>query len=180
MEDGGANGRWCCDVGATERPPDADPLLIDDMTGGPQIKIVPPSGDVAGTWFSDTGDPESPLVPAVGSVFTYTPVPTPLPDGGSMNAACLRLPNTFTAAASRSWVEEGFGFAYPKGAESSSTGAAGVAIDVSQYTGIRFLAWSRSAETVISVLFPDVNTNGVDPASTCNMNLMKNPDAGVC
>jgi hypothetical protein len=179
-EGGGANGRWCCTVGTTERPPDSDPLLIDDMTGGPQIKIVPPAGDTAGTWYSNAGDPNAPLLPSPYGLFTYTPVPIPLPDGGPMNAACFQTTEVFRTNATNSYVLEGFNFAYPKGAVSSSTGAAGVPIDVSQYTGIRFLAWSRSAETPISVLFPDVNTAGNDPTATCNLNLMNNPDAGAC
>jgi hypothetical protein len=173
-EDGGANGRWCCGLGTTERPPDAGPLLIDNMTGGPEIKITPPLHEVAGEWFTAYGDPHASVFPATGGLFTYTPV---LTDGGPMNAACLRSPKGFTSTSQNAWLLEGFNFAYPKNILTPT----GAPFDVTLYTGMRFLAWSSSNQT-IRVAFPDQNTENLNivPASTCNLDLAKNPQAGQC
>ena len=159
-------GRWCCGTGVGGQP---GSLLIDDMSGGPQIKIAPPLGDSAGFWFTVSDDLKSPLLPVPLGLFTYTAVPpSDTPDGGPMNAACLTSPLGYNGF----FAEEGFNFAWPKHMLSPG----GVPFDVSSYTGIRFWAWSLYADQSITVSFPDVDTASVDPTSTCN----QNPDGGQC
>ncbi|HXN30763.1 MAG TPA: hypothetical protein VN894_02835, partial [Polyangiaceae bacterium] len=160
-------GRWCCALG-TGGPPGS--LLIDDMSGGPQVKIAPPRGDEsAGFWFTTSDDVHSPLTPAPLDLFTYTAVPPSMtPDGGAMNAACLTSPDGFTGY----FAQEGFTFVEPQGKLST----AGDPFDVSAYTGIRFWAWSLYVGQSIRVNFPDFDTEAADPTSTCNLH----PDAGTC
>jgi hypothetical protein len=94
-----------------------------------------------------------------------------------MNAACLRSPKGFTSTSQNAWLLEGFNFAYPKNILTPT----GAPFDVTLYTGMRFLAWSSSNQT-IRVAFPDQNTENLNivPASTCNVDLAKNPQAGQC
>jgi hypothetical protein len=162
-----AGGRLsCCALG---KGASADSLLIDDMSGGPQVKIAPPRGDeIAGFWFTASDDLHSPLIPAPLGLFTYAAVPSSMtPDGGPMNAACLTS-NGFTGY----FAAEGFNFVWPQGKLSP----AGDPFDVSAYTGIRFWAWSRWVGQVIRVNFPDLDTEVADPTSMCNLHL----DAGQC
>jgi hypothetical protein len=164
---GGAGGRSCCAVG-TGGPPGS--LLIDDMSGGPQVKVAPPPGDIAGFWWTDTDDPHSPLIPPPLGLFTYTAVAPPMTlDGGPMNAACLTSPMGFAGL----FAQEGFNFVEPEGKLSPT----GDPFDVSAYTGIRFLAWSRYSGQSIKVSFADIDTEAEDPSSTCNQ---LGPDAGGC
>jgi hypothetical protein len=163
---GTSAGRSCCTTGTGGSP---GSLLIDDMSGGPQVKIAPPRGEIAGFWFAGSTDLNAPLVPPPLGLFTYAPVPPAMsPDGGPMNAACLTARAGFSGYA----AFEGFNFVVPQGKLSST----GDPFDVSPYTGIRFLAWSRYAGQSIKVSFPDTDTESYDPTSTCNLN----HDAGQC
>ena len=157
----------CCALGTGGAP---NLLLIDDMSGGPQVKIAPPRRDeIAGFWFTSSDDLAAPLIPAPLSLFTYTAVSSSMtPDGGPMNAACLISPKGFTGY----FAGEGFNFVWPQGKLTS----AGDPFDVSAYTGIRFWAWSRWVGQSIRVDFPDLDTEAADPTSTCNLD----QDAGVC
>jgi hypothetical protein len=161
------SGLACCAFGTGGA---AGSLLIDDMSGGPQVKIAPPRRDeIAGFWFTTTDDPKAPLVPAPLSLFTYTAVPPGMtPDGGPMNAACLKSDSPFTGY----FAQEGFNFVWPQGTLAS----AGDPFDVSAYTGIRFWAWSRYDGQSIRVNFPDLDTEAADPTAGCKMYA----DAGGC
>jgi hypothetical protein len=172
--DGGANGRRLCFSLGPEGLPDSG-LLIDNMTGGPEVKLTPPSpNEVGGWWFSYSDDDgKSPLFPPEGSLFSYTRLPASVTaDGGPMSAARVMVsPDGFSTDAGTAFAGEGFNFVQPKN-EASPHGSP---FDVSPYTGLRFWAWS-SNELGIAVMFPDSNTDSQDPQSTCE----KNPDAGGC
>jgi hypothetical protein len=156
---GGAANRWCCTTG-TGGPPGS--LLIDDMSGGPQVKIAAPgAGEIAGFWWTFSDDFGAPLIPArLPSVFTYTAIPASpqTPDGGPLNAACLTSPAGFTGY----YAGEGFNFVWPRNGSLSAP-----PFDVSSYTGIQFWAWSRHAGQRIKVSFPDSDTNSADPRFRC-------------
>jgi hypothetical protein len=164
---GDPTGLWCCAFGTGG---EAGSLLIDDMSAGPQVKIAPPRGDeIAGFWFTATDDQKAPLMPVPTFLFTYTAVPPAMtPDGGPMNAACLKSDSPFTG----DYALEGFNFVLPQGKLTS----AGDTFDVSPYTGIRFWAWSRWAGQAIKVDFPDPDTGAADPTAGCK----KYADAGGC
>ena len=161
------SGLACCAYGTGG---DGGSLLIDDMSGGSQVKIAPPRRDeIAGFWFAATDDPKAPLMPVPTFLFTYTAVPPAMtPDGGPMNAACLKSDSPFTGY----FVQEGFNFVLPQG----KLTPAGDPFDVSAYTGIRFWAWSRWAGQAIKIQFPDLDTEAADPTAGCKMYA----DAGGC
>jgi len=125
LEDGGGPtppGGSCCTLGET---PSADPLLIDDMSGGPQVKLTPPPGKHAAYWFTDSDEGLS-IFPQESTLFRYSSVPGP--DGGSINAACLEAPSVFGGT----YVLEGFNFVVDVGT---------VSFDVTPYSGIQFWAY---------------------------------------
>lgn len=164
-----ASGRWCCSTG---EPPGDDPLLIDDMSGGPQLKIIPPEGyegTVGGVWWTagDVADVElsPPLNPGL---FTYKTISPPVTrsDGRTFDrAACFSSPG-FSG-----WIVlMGFNFLQKKSAVLPPY------FDVSPYTGIRFWARSATGDQEIVVKCADKNTFTEDSESTCN----KNPRLGRC
>jgi hypothetical protein len=139
--------------------PSTDPLLIDDMSGGSQIKITPPAGEIAGTWWtsSDQGNPA--IVPPSGALFTYTPVSPPVtPDGGPLiqSAACMSSPGFTgqTALFGFNWVLQPQDFAFTP------------TFDLSPYAGIRF--WARASPSMrINVAFVDANTTTEVATAPC-------------
>jgi hypothetical protein len=169
--DGSANaGRLCCSLGP-EGLPDSG-LLIDNMTGGPEVKLTPPFPTENGGWWFTYGNDDggSPLFPPQHTLFTYTTLPAFLtPDGGPMNAACLRSEG-FNTGTGYPTALEGFSFV-----ESKDDPSQWESFDVNPYTGIRFWAWSLGPLRVW-VSFPDSNTDSQDLQSACD----QNPDAGGC
>ncbi len=164
-----ATGRWCCSSG---EPPGNDPLLIDDMSGGPQLKLIPPKGyegTVGGVWWTagDVADVElsPPLNPGLFTYKTISPPVTTAKGRTFDRAACFSSPG-FSG-----WIVlMGFNFLQRKGAVLPPY------FDVSRYTGIRFWARSTMGNQEIVVKSADKNTFTEDSASTCN----KNPKIGRC
>jgi hypothetical protein len=162
-------GLWCClDLSLPQPSPPADPLLIDDMSGGgPYIKIVPPGNARDGGWFSSCQDPNPNAVspPPAPALFTYRaiePAVTPVVGGPTIsNAACLSSPgfNGYYAL-------EGFNFLYAPGKNDAAP------LDLSAYTGISFWAYATPGKldlpTAIRVNFDNVDTSPT-PGSTCVM-----------
>jgi hypothetical protein len=141
--------------------PAADPLLIDDMSGEPQLKITAPASDeVPGVWYTfSVPDANAVIFPPKG-YFEYTSIAPPLstPDGGVIDhAACFRAPYPFYGTI----VAEGFDFAI-------DLTNAPAPFDVRNYTGIRFWAWSQYAGQSLGVNFPDKDTDTESSESTCN------------
>ncbi len=157
-------GHYCC---TTKQAPSPDPLLIDDMSGGPLIKVQVPAGQVAGSWFTASDDAQSPLSPpqAASTLFTYRDVdPAVTPPGGPTisRAACFRMPKGFSGY----YALEGFSF---YGSDAQAT-----PLDVSRFSGIRFWAALHSFDPdipqSIRVVFPNVDTDSVNrdsAQSTC-------------
>ncbi|MET0794010.1 MAG: hypothetical protein ABW061_20990 [Polyangiaceae bacterium] len=156
-------GRFCCTAGQAASPVQG---LIDDMSGGPLIKYRVPAGQVAGSWFTASDDTVRPLSPSQTphSLFTYRDIPAvQLPDGPLITrAACFRMEKGFSGY----YALEGFSF-YGKNGEAT-------ALNVSQYSGIRFWATLSSFDPdipqSIRVVFPNQDTdteNRDTEQSTC-------------
>jgi hypothetical protein len=147
----------CCHAGPPPAP--QDPLLVDDMSGEPIVKIAPPAqGDSQGTWFVTTDDMTSVILPGRGEFFEYTALAPAVatPDGGAIaSAACFGVPE---AGFPGSLLIAGFTFAM--------VGPKVVPFDVHPYTGIRFLAWSEFTGQDLRVNFPNLDTTTEVP-STC-------------
>jgi hypothetical protein len=158
LADGGpgpASSLLCCHPGPELS---TDPLLIDDMTGEPQIKRAPPPSAQVGFWFLSTDDLTSVLLPGRRQ-FEYTALAPPAtnPDGGAIgNAACF---GTAEAGLMGGYLLGGFDF--------GNVGGTAVPIDLSSYTGVRFLAWSEFAGQEVRVQFPDRDTSTELPGATC-------------
>jgi len=156
-------GHYCCTEGQVAG--DDDPLLIDDMTGGPLIKFRPvPPDQVAGSWFTASDDDSLPLSPpqTPHTLFTYreiTPAVTPTGGPTISRAACFRMQQGLSGY----YALEGFSF-YGSGAEAT-------ALDVSRFSGISFWAKLSGADRDIPqpmrVLFPNRDTDTQHPMSTC-------------
>jgi len=159
-------GDFCCTLG---QRPQADPLLIDDMSDGPLIKLpVPPGlGLFPGSWFTATDDTlvlPSPLN-ARDKLFTYTSFTPPVtpPDGEPSfdRAACFQMPNGLKG----NFALEGFSFF----AHEDSTVQP---VDVSQYGGMTFWAKAvvlepgRELPEEIGVFFPNFDTD-TEHQSSC-------------
>jgi len=155
------NGRWCCTTG---QEPSEDELLIDDMSGGPQIKLAPPEGQVAGVWWTSLGEGSGPLSPApYPSLFTYRTFDPPIePANGPeiTSAACLSSPGFLGYVAML-----GFYFGEEKVTHERTPW------DLSEYTGISFWGWAAEpfpdASLSIEVEFPNADTNWSDPDAAC-------------
>jgi hypothetical protein len=164
------DGRWCClrgldaDAAQKARPEGAsdDPLLIDDMLGGPQIKLKPAEGDFAGWWFAEIPEGSGDLTPAPEpSLYTYRQFDPPVgpPNGPVFHAAACLSSTGF-----HGWAAlQGFFFGTKTGPDSS-------VLDVSQYAGISFWGWSptRFADDPLSVTvhFPNVQAS-FEPGAEC-------------
>ncbi len=153
-------GHYCC---TQEQAASKDPLLIDDMRGGPLIKFPVPPGQIAGSWFTASDDDKLPLSPpqAANSLFTYRPIDPVTPAGGPTitRAACFRMDRGFSGY----YALEGFSF-YGSGADAT-------ALDVSPYSGISFWAELTSFDPdipqPIRVVFPNLQTDTEHPTSAC-------------
>jgi hypothetical protein len=155
------DGRWCClkrGLHASD-----DPLLIDDMQGGPQIKLAPPEGHLAGWWEALLPEGNGDLSPAPKpSLYTYRQFDEPVgqEDGPKFSAAACLSSKGF-----HGWVAmQGFFF----GAKLGSLGAD--TRDVSEYAGISFWGWAHEpfpgSPLGVSVGFPDVQTS--EPNAECS------------
>jgi serine/threonine protein kinase len=159
-------GRWCCSRGA---PPSDDPLLIDDMSGGPQTRHNPKGDRVGGFWMTASDAREGAFSPPLApGLFAYRTISPPVEIGGGRTfdrAACFKS-SGFTGW----YAMMEFGFAFERGSPSTS------AADISQYTGMRFWAYSPDGDQKVEFRISDQNTFTEDPRSTCN----QNPKAGKC
>ena len=154
------DGRWCCLRG---QPASDDPLLIDDMQGGPQIKLEAPQGHFAGWWYAEIPDGSGDLSPPPEpSLYTYRQFDEPVgPPGGPQfhAAACL------SSKGFHGWFAlEGFYFGSTVGIYGSD------ARDVSEYAGISFWGWANEPfpddPLAVSVSFPNVQASD-QPGSEC-------------
>jgi hypothetical protein len=166
------DGRWCCLRGLDapemkkERAREGfsdDPLLIDDMQAGPQIKLEPPAGHFAGWWYAEIPDGSGDLSPAPEpSLYSYRQFDEPVgPPGGPKfhAAACL------SSKGFHGWLAlEGFYFGSKAGTYDSD------ARDVSEYAGISFWGWAKEPfpddPLAVSVSFPNVQASQ-EPGSEC-------------
>jgi hypothetical protein len=152
-------GHVCCTAGQAASD---NPLLIDDMSGGPLIKLPHPADESAGNWFTASQDTQSPLSPPqqFESLFTYRSVPPVTPEGGPeiSSAACFRMREGFIG----DYALEGFSF--------FSKGSQVIPVDVSQYTGMTFWATLTSPDpdnlAPLRVEFPNSDTD-TQHRSTC-------------
>jgi serine/threonine protein kinase len=161
-----AQGLWCCSTG--EQPSD-DALLIDDMSGGPQIKHKVKAGYEGGFWWTASdavdGDFSPPLTPSLFTYRTISPPPAVRGNRTFDRAAC------FKSSGFSGWLAQmGVGFMFERGSVVASS------IDISQYKGMRFWAYSPKGEQKIAVRVSNQDTFTEDPRSTCN----QNPKAGKC
>lgn len=172
-------GLWCCNE--SEPPPrdlpSRDPLLIDDMSSGPQIKLAPVNGNGAGAWFTFSDDRNAVISPPpYPALFTYREFEPPVvPTAGAKpisHAACLRSDGVAGYA-----TGEGFDFlrATPKYDHT-------VPLDVSPYTGLRFWAYSAppvpgklDLPTTIRMQVASVDTRNQDADAPCHQ-----PDGPPC
>jgi hypothetical protein len=148
------DGRWCCLKGQAAGD---DPLLIDDMQGGPQIKLAPPEGHFAGWWHTEIPEGSGDLwpSPSKSSLYTYRQFAEPVgpPGGPQFNAAACLSSQGF-----HGWLAlQSFFLASKLG----SYGA--VAIDVRDYAGISFWGWAYeqfpNQPLSVAVSFPNVDTS---------------------
>jgi len=155
-----SDGRWCC---LTGQEPSDDPLLLDDMTKGPQIKRKPQPDQNAGWWFADIPGGSGDLLPGLGTaLYTYRHFDEPVgaPEGPQFDrAACL------SSSGFRGWFAlEGFNFATDK-----ATGRPAL-LDVNGYAGINFWAWADEPFTddplSVVVTFPNSQASA-EPDSPC-------------
>lgn len=158
-----SDGRWCCLEGQASSD---DPLLIDDMQAGPQIKRPAPEGSFAGWWYTDVPDGSGDLSPAPDpSLYTYRTLPEPVtPAGGPTirSAACL------SSRGFRGWLAlEGFFFSGKLGSRQGAE-----QLDVSRYAGISFWGWADEpfpdAPLTVEVNFPNTQTS-TEPDSACTL-----------
>jgi hypothetical protein len=125
-------GLWCC---AEREPAQPNPLLIDDMSSGPLLKLEPEKGFASGAWFSASDDTNAdlspPPAPALFSYRAFDPAVVPAPGASPIShAACLRSDKGFSGYVAM----EGFVFSL------SMPDNKPAPLDVSHYTGIRFWA----------------------------------------
>ncbi len=166
-DDALSRGEWCCTTG--ERPSE-DPLLIDDMSGGPQIKHRVRAGYTEGYWWTSSdavqGEFSPPLTPYLFTYRTISPPVTVEGDRTFDRAACFKSSSGFSGW----YASMGLAFMFETGTTIAS------AIDLSPYTGMRFWGVSQKGEQKIAVRISDKDTYTEDPHSTCN----QNPKAGKC
>jgi len=153
-----ALGHFCCTTGPSASK---DPLLIDDMSGGPLIKLPPPPGQFPASWFTASEDDVSISPPnQPKTFFSYRSIDPVRPKGEPSfdRAACLKMPQGFPG----SYALEGFSFFTRAGAV--------VPVDVSKYSGLAF--WATVAATSerppprIGVFFANSDTD-TEHDSTC-------------
>jgi hypothetical protein len=155
------NGRACC---ARGEQPSNDPLLIDDMSGGSQIKIDPPEGMTAGFWWTSLGDGSGDLAPSPQRLYTYRTIDPPVtPEGGPeiRKAACLK------STGFRGWVAvQGFEF-LTEDARSTPD----ITVDLSRYRGVSFWGWADEpypdSPLSVQLEFPNKDTIWGRSDATC-------------
>jgi hypothetical protein len=150
-------GHWCCAPADPAPVVDRDPLLLDDMTGGSQVKIEVPSGFAAGGWYSETDDTRYPISPPpYPALFTYreTDLPHEQPKGAPLlsRAACLTSKTGYEGT----FALAGFNYLLDR------NNFLPAEFDVSGYTGVRFWAAApnlRDGEPLsLRVNFPNTQT----------------------
>jgi hypothetical protein len=156
-------GLWCCGESTPEL---SNPLMIDDMSSGPLVKLQPENKDYApGGWFTFSDDSNAvispPPYPALFSYRVIEPAVTPAAGAAPIgHAACVR-----SAGFSGYVAGEGFMF------QRAPPDYANAPLDVSRYTGIRFWAYSAPPKldlpTQISVQFSNMDTYTESSESTC-------------
>jgi hypothetical protein len=150
-------GHWCC-APAEPAPADGqDPLLLDNMRGGSQVKIRVPDGFTAGGWYSETDDTRYPISPPpYPALFTYreTDLPREQPKGAPdlSRAACLTSKTGYEGT----FALAGFNYLLDR------NNFLPAEFDVSGYTGVRFWAAApnlRDGEPLsLRVNFPNTQT----------------------
>ena len=140
--DGDTTGRQCCTIGET--PPQSDPTLIDDMSGGPQIKFHPEPGLSGGYWFTSSSDAAA-ITPRPNHLVPYRAVDPPiLLDGYDVHhAVCLE-----STGIDGDYAQVGFTFHKEFRP-----------FDVSDFRGMSFWAWAKDPYTTINVQLSNVDTN---------------------
>jgi hypothetical protein len=151
-------GHWCCAPAEPEPPrPERNPLLIDDMSGGSQVKLASPPGFVAGGWYSETDDTRYPISPPpYPALFTYreSDLPREQPPGAPAlsRAACLTSKSGYEGT----FALAGFNYLLDR------NNFLPAEFDVSAYTGVRFWAAApnlRDGEPLsLRVNFPNTQT----------------------
>jgi hypothetical protein len=150
-------GHWCCAPAEPAPPYDRDPLLLDDMKGGSQVKIEVPSGFTAGGWYSETDDTRYPISPPPSpALFTYreSDLPPERPEGAPdlSSAACLTSKTGYEGT----FALAGFNYLLDR------NNFLPAEFDVSGYTGVRFWAAApnlRDGEPLsLRVNFPNTQT----------------------
>jgi hypothetical protein len=157
----GANGRHCCTKGEL---PSTNELVIDDMSGGPQIKRKPPDGMIPGFWWTSLGEGSGSIEPGVpDSLFMYRTFDTPVrPDADTeiKTAACVSSEGFLGYVAMM-----GFYYAIKRNVTGEQP------VDLSGYKGINFWGWAEQsfpdAPLTVQVDFPNHDTHYNDPSATC-------------
>jgi hypothetical protein len=159
-------------------------VLIDDSIptpddAGPAARIkIPVTQGRSGDWFTyDDGTGGGVISPGTGPGFHYTTIMPPrATDGGGptiTSAACV------TGSGFTNWGA-GMGFSFDL--VPTAHGGPPLALlpyDASAYTGLTFWAAApnvAAGSVAVSVLFPDIDTFGEDPFSTCNLTTTKCDD----
>ena len=153
------NGRFCCTTG---EPPADDPLVIDDMSGGPQIKLALPEGQIDGFWWTSVGIGSGVVSPAPApALFTYRTFDPPvIPENGPeiRAAACMK------ATWFMSWNAL-------MGVWLSGTTFDNPSFDVSGYDGISFWGWAAEplpdAPLTVEVTLSTIDTRWGDKNAKC-------------
>ena len=156
-----AHELYCCPSSEATSVP-RDPLLIDDMSGGPQLKLTAPEGYVPGVWWTSvTAPPNEAISPEPNTIFQYRDVPEFVSEAGVRitRAACLSSKTGFHGVLAMQ------GFDLLRTPVTPERGSTAVPFDVSGYDGIRFYAAAPplvpglgDAGPDILVLFPDEQT----------------------
>jgi hypothetical protein len=135
-----------------------DAVLIDDMTGGAQLKIEPPEGYAAGLWWTSYSKSGT-LAPAPKHLFDYRRFDPPwVSDDGKTeiaSAACVNASDFFGYSAS-----EGFDLNYRL---SSGTQGSAAAFDASAYRGLTFYAKVAPRVLVLLEVLDDEAAAGENP-----------------
>ena len=168
--------KCCADPSVSTESPERDPLLIDDMSGGPALKYPAPAGRLPGTWWTSQENGAEAIEPSP-YFFDYRPIqPAFVSEDGTRieRAACLSSEYGFSgylAMLGFDWIST------PGSVVPTDT------VDVSRYTGLRFWAMAKPPlfgfegfSKDIVVLFPNVDTVSNAQPSTCS----RNPEEGEC
>jgi hypothetical protein len=158
---------YCCPATEPSNGISRDPLLIDDMSAGPQLKLAAPEGHAPGLWWTSVSEePNSAIYPVPLTMFRYRDVePFHTEDGERIRrAACLSSATGFQGLLAM----EGFHLLVNEQKRSAPA-----PFDASAYDGIRFYAMApplvpelKGAGPDLYVQFPNSQTSPVVVA--CN------------